>query len=259
VPARVLAALERSAVREIHLLIRRGPADVKFTPAELYQLTELADADVILHDGGDGIGDPDLAADKRVRLNLKTLRSFAATPERGARRRIHLWFRTVPVEIAGPGRVAGIVAERAGERFTLPVGLVVTAVGFRGAPVDGLPFSESAATVPNDAGRVVADGAIVPGLYVAGWLKRGPSGIIGTNKPDGAETAAAVLADLAGRPGSSRPDITEVLAQRDLRRVDWAGWLRLEAHEGTLGTADGRGRVKVHDRESMLRYCSATV
>ena len=107
--------------------------------------------------------------------------------------------------------------------------------------------------------RVVADGATVPRLYVAGWLKRGPSGIIGTNKPDGAETAAAVLADLAGRPGPARPDITEVLAQRDQRRVDWAGWLRLEAHEGTLGIADGRGRVKVHDRESMLRYSSATV
>jgi ferredoxin--NADP+ reductase len=259
VPARVLAALERSAVREIHILIRRGPADVKFTPAELYQLTELADTDVILHDGGDGIGHPDLAEDKRVRLNLKTLRSFAATPGRGARRRIHLWFRTVPVEIAGPGRLAGVVAERAGERFTLPVGLVVTAVGFHGAPVDGLPFSQSAGTVPNEAGRVVADGATVPGLYVAGWLKRGPSGIIGTNKPDGAETAAAVLADLSGRPGPARPDITEVLAQRDQRRVDWAGWLRLEAHEGTLGTADGRGRVKVHDRESMLRYCSAAV
>jgi ferredoxin/flavodoxin---NADP+ reductase len=259
VPARVLATLERSTVREIHILIRRGPADVKFTPAELYQLTELADADVIVHDGGDGIGDPDLAEDKRVRLNLKTLRSFATTPGRGARRRIHLWFRTVPVEIVGPGRVAGIVAERAAERFTLPVGLVVTAVGFRGVPVDGLPFSESVGTVPNDAGRVVADGATVPRLYVAGWLKRGPSGIIGTNKPDGAETAAAVLADLAGRPGPARPDITEVLAQRDQRRVDWAGWLRLEAHEGTLGTADGRGRVKVHDRESMLRYCSATV
>jgi ferredoxin/flavodoxin---NADP+ reductase len=259
VPARVLAALDRSAVREIHILIRRGPADVKFTPAELYQLTELADADVVVHDGGAGIDDPALAEDKRVRLNLKTLRSFAETPPRGARRRIHVWFRTVPSEIIGPGRVAGIVAERAGERFTLPVGLVVTAVGFRGAPVAGLPFSESTGIVPNRAGRVMAGRATVPGLYVAGWLKRGPNGIIGTNKPDGAETAAAVLADLAGRPVPARPDIIEVLSRRDQRLVDWAGWLRLEEHEGTLGTADGRGRVKVDDRESMLRYCWATV
>jgi ferredoxin--NADP+ reductase len=136
---------------------------------------------------------------------------------------------------------------------------VVTAVGFRGAPLDGLPFSEATGTVPNEAGRVVAGEAVVPGVYVAGWLKRGASGIIGTNRPDGAETAAAVLADLAERAVPVRPDIVDLLAGRNRPRSDWAGWLRLEEYEGELGAADGRGRVKVHDLESMLRYCYAPI
>lgn len=269
VPARVLAALARSAVRDVHILIRRGPADVKFTPAELFQLTELADTDVVVHEGG-GNNDPALAPDKRVRLNLKTLQTLAQTPARGRRRRVHLRFFSAPGEILGADRVEGVVVRRTGgeardqaspfgERFVLPVGLVVTAVGFRGAPLDGLPFNEAAGIVPNEAGRVVAGQAVVPGVYVAGWLKRGPSGIIGTNRPDGAETAAAVLADLAGRTVPARPDIVELLAARTRPRTDWAGWLRLEEYEGALGAADGRGRVKVHDLESMLRHCMATV
>ena len=268
-PARVLAALARSAVRDVHILIRRGPADVKFTPAELFQLSELADTDVVVDNGGDVIDDPALAEDKRVRLNLKTLRTFAETPARGCRRRIHLRFFSAPEEILGAGRVTGIVVERtrqvqdrvagSAERFFLPVGMVVTAVGFRGAPLDGLPFSAATGTVPNDAGRVVAGKDVVPGVYVAGWLKRGASGIIGTNRPDGAETAAAVLADLAGHVVPARPDITDLLAARNRVPSDWAGWLRLEEYEGALGEADGRGRVKVHDLESMLRCCATSM
>jgi ferredoxin--NADP+ reductase len=269
-PARVLAALARSAVREVHILIRRGPADVKFTPAELFQLSELADTDVVVHRGGAGIDDPELAPDKRDRLNLKTLRAFAETPARGSGRRIHLWFYSAPAEILGPGRVRGIVVEgtrrqgpdrgaACGERIVLPAEMIVTAVGFRGAPVDGLPLGEPAGIVPNEGGRVVAAGLTVPGVYVAGWLKRGPSGIIGTNRPDGAETAAAVLADLAGRDVPARPDIVSLLADRSRRASDLAGWLRLEEYEDALGAADARGRVKAHDLESMLWYCLASM
>ena len=264
VPARVLAALARSSVRDVHLLIRRGPADVKFTPAELFQLSELAEVDVIVHDGGGGIDDPESAPDKRVRLNLKTLRTLAETPPRGRCRRIHLRFYSAPAEIRGMGHAEGVVVRRtgpqaAGEQFVLPAGLVLTAVGFRGAPLDGLPFSEAAGTVPNEAGRVLAGPGVLPGVYVAGWLKRGPSGIIGTNRPDGAETAAAVLADVADLAVPARPDIVELLAARNRSRSDWAGWLRLEEYEGALGAADGRGRVKVPDLESMLRYCAVSV
>jgi ferredoxin/flavodoxin---NADP+ reductase len=121
----------------------------------------------------------------------------------------------------------------------------------------GLPFNQTTGTVPNVAGRVVAGEAVVPGVYVAGWLKRGPSGIIGTNRPDGAETAAAVLAVLAERAVPVRQDIVDLLAGRNRPQSDWAGWLRLEEYEGELGAADGRSRVKVPDLESMLRYCYA--
>jgi ferredoxin--NADP+ reductase len=154
------------------------------------------------------------------------------------------------VKILGADRVTGIVVERtrrpapdqvagSGERFVLPAGMVVTAVGFRGAPLAGE--------------------GVVPGVYVAGWLKRGANGIIGTNRPDGAETAAAVLADLAGRAVPARPDVVDLLAARNRLPSDWAGWLRLEEYEGALGAAAGRGRVKVHDLESMLRCCATTM
>jgi ferredoxin--NADP+ reductase len=268
VPARVLAELARSRVREVHVLIRRGPADAKFTPAELFQLSELADADVVVHDSGAGIDDPATATDRRVRLNLETFQTFATTSPRGRNRRIHLRFLTAPVRIIGNRRVQGVVVERnrrdpdgriagTGVRETIPAGMVVTAVGFRGAPLDGLPFDDDSGTVPNESGRVVRDGAPVPGVYVAGWLKRGPSGVIGTNKPDGAETAAAVLADIAAADPVERPDVLELLAARSVVPVDWAGWLRLEEYEGGLGAADGRGRVKVADLGSMLRHCAA--
>lgn len=124
-------------------------------------------------------------------------------------------------------------------------------------PCPGCPSTTTPAPSQNESGRVIRDSSPVPGSYVAGWLKRGPSGIIGTNKPDGTQTAAAVLEDLAERLAEDRPDILELLASRSSEPVDWAGWLRLEEHEGALGPAEGRGRVKVHNPESMLRHCSA--
>jgi ferredoxin--NADP+ reductase len=267
VPARVLAALERSAVRDIHVLIRRGTAEARFTPAELFQLSELADADVLVHDGGEGIPDPAEAEDRRVRQNLETFRAFADTVPAGRRRRIHLRFLTSPVAILGEDRVRAMEVEhnlRAddgtvrgnGQRTILDVGSVVSAVGFRGAPLPGLPFDEETGTVPNRAGRVLSGDSSPAGVYVAGWLKRGPTGSIGTNKPDGAETARAVLEDLPATT-SSREDVLDLLQRRQVRTVDWAGWLSLEKHEAALGRAEGRGRVKVHDLDSMLEHCAA--
>jgi ferredoxin--NADP+ reductase len=204
-----------------------------------------ADVDRGREAGYAGIDDPETAADRRVRLNLETFQTFATTPPRGRNRRIHLRFLTAPVQIIGDGRVRGVVVERnrrgpdgriagTGVRETIPVGMVVTAVGFRGAPLEGLPFDDDSGTIPNKAGRVVRDGSPVPGVYVAGWLKRGPSGVIGTNKPDGAETAAAILADLAAAHPVERPDVLEFLAACSAVPVDRAGWLRLEEYEGGL-------------------------
>ncbi|MDH6288227.1 FAD-dependent oxidoreductase [Rhodococcus opacus] len=267
VPDRVLASLDRSKVRDIHVLIRRGPADAKVTPAELLQLSTLADATVLVHDGGHGIDNPGTAPDKRIRENLEILQTFAESSPQERRRRIHLHFWTSPIEVEGVDSISGVVTERnvatpagkvvgTGAREHLDAALLISAVGFRASPLQNLPFDEDTGTVPNTAGRVERDGVRMPGVYVTGWLKRGPSGVIGTNKPDGAQTAASVLEDLAqhDRAPQTRPDITELLAARPTTVVDWERWLRLEAYEGQLGAASGRGRVKVPDLASMLHY-----
>jgi hypothetical protein len=194
VPDPVLDLLRTSAVRDVHVLIRRAPQHVRFTPAELRQIGELPGVDVLVHDDGllaAGVPEPD---DRRQRQNLEILRRWAAEPPSGGARRIHLRFLRSPVRIDGAGgRVAAVVAERnaiddqgrvrgTGEPEVLDAGLVVRAIGYRGEPVPGLPFDEDSGTVPNEAGRVVRDGQPVPGAYVTGWIKRGPTGVIGTQQ-----------------------------------------------------------------------------
>jgi ferredoxin--NADP+ reductase len=171
------------------------------------------------------------------------------------------------VRILGTDRVTGVVVERnvllpdgrvrgTGEEETLEVGLVVRAVGYTGVPIPGLPFDADTGTVPNVAGRVVdADGSPVPGQYVTGWIRRGPTGVIGTNKHDAVETVASLLADLPGLPPPARPDpedLGDVLAAHGVRPVDWTAWLRLDAEEIRLGQARGAERIKVADLADML-------
>ena len=273
VPDAVLDALRASAVRDVHVLIRRGPQQVKFTPVELRQLGDLADAEVVVHD--DGLlagGVPDEVTERHERANLATLSEWAHATPGTARRRIHLRFLRSPVRILGdrPGgsnRVAGVVVERnlltpdgrargTGKEETLDVGLVVRAVGYEAEPIAGLPFDPATATVPNAAGRVIdADGAPVAGQYVTGWIRRGPTGVIGTNKHDAVEVVASVLADLPTLPPPPRPDpddLARVLAEHDVRTVDWTSWLRLDAEEIRLGQARGADRVKVAELAEML-------
>src|SRR4051794_38429136 len=273
VPDAVLDALRGSAVRDVHVLIRRGPQQVKFTPVELRQLGDLADAEVVVHHDGllDG-GVPDQVTDRHERANLATLTEWARATPGTARRRIHLHFLRSPVRLLGDGpggseSVTGVVVERneltpdgrvrgTGEEETLEVGLVVRAVGYSGEPIAGLPFDDSTGTVPNVAGRVIdADGTPVPGQYVSGWIRRGPTGVIGTNKHDAVEVAASVLADLPSLPPPARPDpddLARVLAEHGVRPVDWTSWLRLDAEEIRLGQARGAERVKVAELADML-------
>jgi ferredoxin--NADP+ reductase len=268
VPDRVLDALDRSAVTDVHVLIRRAPEHVRFTPAELRQIGELANAEVVVHDDGRLGAEPVGEVDRRTRQNLEMLTEWAARPLAGdLPRRVHLRFLRSPVELRGSGgRVSGVVVERnavdasgrvsgTGERETLDVGLVVRAIGYAAEPVPGLPFDERTGTVPHEAGRVVRDGEPVPGAYVTGWIKRGPSGVIGTNKADAAETVASLLADLPALAAPPQPDpeaLHRRLVEHGVRPVDWTDWLRLDAEEVRLGSARGAERVKVAELAAML-------
>ena len=269
VPDPVLAALRASAVTDVHVLIRRAPQHVRFTPAELRQIGELADVEVVVHDDGLLAAGVDEPAERRQRQNLTILSGWAAQPRATRARRIHLRFLRSPHRLHGDrnGRVDGLVVERnvvepdgrvrgTGELETLDVGLVVRAIGYSAQPVAGLPFDERTGTVPNEAGRVVgADGVPVPGAYVTGWIKRGPSGVIGTNKGDATETVAALLADLPTLPAPARPGpaaLRATLARHGIRPVDWTAWLRLDAEELRRGELRGTERVKLAELTEML-------
>jgi ferredoxin--NADP+ reductase len=168
------------------------------------------------------------------------------------------------VELLGNGHVEGMVLRRQRPGTepvteTLDVQLVLRAIGYQAKPLPELPFDEIGFVVPNVAGRVVdADGVVLPGEYVAGWCKRGPSGVIGTNRGDATETVRSLAADLATLPERKVTDpegIRALLAERGVRYVDWAAWQRLELHEKTLGSARGTATVKVSDRAAMLEIC----
>jgi ferredoxin/flavodoxin---NADP+ reductase len=266
VPDAVLETLRSSAVRDVHVLIRRGPQHVRFTPAELRQIGELANADVLVHDDGllaAGIEEPD---DRRHRQMLDMLAGWAATESTGKPRRIHLRFLRSPVRLLdAAGRVGGVVVERnaivdgrvvgTGDQETLDVGLIVRAIGYDAEPIPGLPFDPATGTVPNEGGRVVRHGVPVPGAYVTGWIKRGPTGVIGTNKADAVETVAALLEDLPGLPAPEQPDpaaLRSALAEHGMRPVDWSAWLRLDAEEVRRGELRGVERVKVAELAEML-------
>lgn len=265
----VLDALRASAVTDVHVLVRRDPLHVKFTPAELRGLGGLDDVDVVVHDDGllaAGVAEPE---ERRMRQNIEMLTEWAARSATGARRRIHLRFLRSPVRLVddGTGRVGAVVVERnavdadgrvhgTGEVETLEAGLVVRAIGYAGEPIEGLPFDPATGTVPNEAGRVLLGGEPVRGSYVAGWIKRGPTGVIGTNKGDGAQTAESVLADLPDLATPPRPGGDAVVERMRSYGVDpvlWEDWLRLDAAE--IALAERRGgteRVKIADRAEML-------
>jgi ferredoxin--NADP+ reductase len=266
VPDAVLDALRAGGVQDVHILIRRAPQHVRFTPVVLRQRGVLADAEVVVHDDGLlAAGPPDTVVDKRQRHNLEILAEWAAAPPGTAARRIHLRFLRSPVRLLGRERVTGIVVERnavtpegrvvgTGEEETFDVGLVVRAIGYTAEPIPGLPFDAATGTVPNVDGRVMADGRPVAGEYVTGWIRRGPTGVIGTNKHDAVEVAASVLADLPDLPPPPHPDpddLARALADHGVRPVDWTAWLRLDAEEVRLGGARGAERIKVADLAAM--------
>ncbi|WP_433585185.1 FAD-dependent oxidoreductase [Microbacterium hydrocarbonoxydans] len=264
IPDNVLAGLESSAVTDVHVFGRRGPADIKFTPIELRELGEVNDVDIVLHDEDfDGV-DPASATNNQLKVMLRTLNSWRDRPAGTASRRLHLHFWHAPVEIAGDGKVESIRFERTrtdaegalvrtGEFHDYDVQAVYRAVGYYGTRVVDAPFDEARGVIPNEGGRV--DGE--PGLYATGWIKRGPVGLIGHTKSDALETITNLVADaeagLLGAP-TSEEDVLDVLDASGTEYTTWDGWLALDAHERALGESHvhTRERVKVVPREEQV-------
>lgn len=270
-----LASLRESKVREVVLVARRGAAQAAFTLPELTGLAMRDDIDLVV-DGGLRLDEEterrraDGTLDRMVEQKLRILEGLPA-PRGGGRRRVVLRFGVSPVRVLGEGAVAGLeivendlhvdaagtVRAVASERTSvLDAGLVLRSVGYRGRPVPGVPFDEVTATIPNEEGRVVdASGAVVPGVYAAGWIKRGPSGFIGTNKSDAEETVAHLVDDLnAGRlpsPTGEPSAFAGLVRRRVPTALDLDGWRAVDSYERAWGARDGRPRRRLVDREDM--------
>jgi ferredoxin--NADP+ reductase len=270
----VLAGLEASAVTDVHVFGRRGPADIKFTPIELRELGEVPDVDIVVHDEDFHDADPAKAPNNQLKVMLRILNGWRGRQSTGATRRLHLHFYHSPVEVLGEERVAGVRFERTepvgdgrvrgtGEFREIAVQQVYRAVGYYGSPVVGAPFDEWAGDVTNVEGRVVDESCrAVPGLYATGWIKRGPVGLIGHTKSDAMETIAHLVTDAeAGALRAPRvdDDILQLLDEREVEYTTWDGWLALDEHERLLGETHlhTRERVKVVPREEQVEISRA--
>jgi ferredoxin/flavodoxin---NADP+ reductase len=280
-----LEALRESRIEEIVVLGRRGPAQAAFTSAELRELGHLDDVDLRVDPAEvelDPVSARWLAEEGTftARRNVTLLREFAARPPRAdARRRIVLRFLRSPLEIRGDGAVEAIDVHRneivrtdggalraqavEGDVETIECGLVLRSVGYQAVPLPDVPFDERRFVLPNERGRVLApDGAPVPGVYAVGWIKRGPTGILGTNKRDAEETVRCLVDDLRQgalqapeQPG--REAIDALLAQRCPTVVTEDGWRAIDAHEVKRGEQAQRPRVKLAAREELLAAAGA--
>lgn len=281
-------ALSQSRVREVYLLGRRGPAQAAFTNPELKELGELDDADIIVRPEEaalDPISQEQVAesADRALVRKVEMIAGYAARQPEGKQRRLFLRFLVGPTELVddGTGAVGSVqvahnvlernemgtvVARHTGETETIDAGLVFRSVGYRGVSLPGVPFHDSWGVVPNHGGRVVADAQSetpVTGLYVAGWIKRGPSGVIGTNKPDAVETVAAMLEDAANGltftpTETSSETVDHLLTERCCTAVTFEDWKRLDELEIAAGDRCGRPRLKFTSVDAMLTALGRT-
>ncbi|WP_439386398.1 FAD-dependent oxidoreductase [Amycolatopsis lexingtonensis] len=272
IPENVYQGLKASPVTDVHVFGRRGPAQAKFTPLELRELDHSPNVEVIVYPEDIEFDEGSIAAlraSKQIDMVVKTLQEWAIREPGTRPRRLHLHFFHSPAEIVGTdGRVTGLRTERTeltgdgnvrgtGEFHDWDVQAVYRAVGYLSSHLPEIPFDHAAGVVPNQAGRVLdLDENQLPGVYVTGWIKRGPVGLIGHTKGDAAETVASLLADAdtLTAPKFSSPDaILDFLATRGIPFTTWEGWGRLDAHEKSLGSAAGRERIKVVEREEMTR------
>jgi ferredoxin/flavodoxin---NADP+ reductase len=268
-PDHVLMALEHSSITEIHILGRRGPVQAAFTTKELRELGELFEADVLVDARDlepDAVSAAELQGNKVAARNIQVLQDWAERPTRGLRKRIHFHFFTRPVRLTGDASVQSIDVERTridetgsavgtGEYETLAAQLVVRSVGYRGVALPGVPFDERGNVIPHLDGRVVADGSTIPGLYVAGWIKRGPTGIIGTNKKDANATIDSLIADIdQGVVQASGRDVDSLFGGEIITS---SGWWAIDRAEQMLGANRGAERVTIHDRAALIEAARA--
>jgi ferredoxin--NADP+ reductase len=275
-PQHVLDVLGAAPVEDVTVLGRRGPAQATFTTQELRELDGLADATVLVDPADlelDPVDEARAATDRVVSRNLAVLRGWTDHTATAGRVRLRLRFFRRPARLLGTDRVTGVEVERTvvdgdghargtGELEVLSADLVVRSVGYRGLPLPGLPVDERSGTVPNDAGRVLRNGRVSPGEYVAGWIKRGPSGVVGTNKHDARETVAGLLADVTeGSLGSAGPvgDLVAELVERGAEPVLLDDWRAIDAAEMALGASRGRARTTLHEREALMAAVRAAV
>ena len=270
-----IEAIIAAGIEEILVLGRRGPVQAAFTNPELVELTELADADLVVDPADlelDAASAAALEGDAMAQRNLDVLREVAATAPAGKARSVRLRFLCSPVAILGDERVEAVEVVRnrleAGadgrlsavatdERETIPCDIVLRSVGYLGVGLPGLPFDERRGVIPNDGGRALGpDGAPVPRVYTAGWIKRGPSGVIGTNKKDATETVELLLSDhadgLLPPVDASAADVDALLASRGVDVVTLEGWKRIDAAERAAGEPDGRPRCKLCSWDALL-------
>lgn len=283
IPENVHAGLAASAVTDVHVFGRRGPAQVKFTPLELRELGELRDVDMVVYDEDfdyDEASKAAIASNKQVMVIDRVLQSWRQRPGANgaggtASRRLHLHFWAKPVEVRtdAEGRVAALVYERTrpdgqggvvgtGELREVPMQALYRAVGYFGSPLPGVPFDERHGVIPNHEGQVLHPDSNerVPGVYATGWIKRGPVGLIGHTKSDAMETIRHLVTDQGAwwQPEDPSEDaIPALLAARGVRWTDLDGWHRLDAHEMALGEPHERARIKVVPRDEMIRVSRA--
>ena len=269
-----LEQLAESKIREIHLVGRRGPVQAKFTPPEIREIGELQDCDPVLAPGDLDI-DPasrlelEDSANKIGRENFAILEEFAARRAPAKRRRYVIRFLEGPIELRGQSRVERLVVSKnrlegeashlsardTGEREEIPCNLFFRSIGYHGIAIPGLPFDEHGGVLPNVKGRIVEGNRPLPGLYCAGWIKRGPSGVIGTNKPDARETIDQLLADLGSIRPCATPDtgkLLELLRSREVDVVNFDDWRRIDSAEIERGKPAGKPREKFSRVAEML-------
>ena len=269
-----LLALAESRLRDIHVVGRRGPAQAKFTTAELRELGEITECDPVVEEAALVLNPESQAeiGDRRGKVaakNFGLFEGFASRTAGAGRRRLHFDFLEGPTELIGKGRLEGVAlasnrlrgepfaqtAEATGESRVLPCGILFRSIGYRGVPIPGVPFDDGRGIFLHRDGRLVDGDDILPGLYAAGWIKRGPTGIIGTNKADAVATVKGLLADIPDMESGARAGgegLQALLAERGVRWVSYGEWRKIDAAEVARGKARGKPREKFTTIKEML-------